>query len=317
MLADGERPRGGDRLGAASGVDRVQVGEQTVAAAPTDRAVDGGVEGQVQAVLLDAVPGDERLLADVEGPQHEARVLPTDDLLVGVEGPDLEAASVGATERGHEREEIEAPLDARPDHPELRREEDRLYALVAEQVVHIHVEREDRETDAAGRARPVEDEGEEGGAAHLFARRRRRRPGRARGRRAAVGEEEQPEALVVVAPAGGGEGVEDVGAIVAHGAAPLAEREERADVEDALRARAAELEQGTERRPVDPVGVAGVAGERPELHVERRRRACEQEPEHGENATPTARSQRPSGHAPGSGRPRRASARRRWWSCVR
>src|SRR5438552_3086215 len=296
-LAKHQRPGRADALGPLPLVDGERVGEEAVAAHAAPGAVDGGEEGQVDAPALPAVAGHQALAADVEGPEHEARPLLADDLPRAVEGQHAEPAAARPAVGGDEREGVVPPLDPRLGESEVGGEHHHPHALVAEEVVEVQIEGGDRELAPALGARAVEDEREEREAA-----RPRVRPSRLalRGRRRGagartVGEEEQAQALVVVLPARRDERVEDVGAVVVPGAAPLVQAEQGADQEVAGLGRAPELDQGAEGRHAHVARglVARVAEKRPQLHVERCRAAREGERQ---------RDRRAPGAAPSTGR---------------
>src|SRR5205809_4388299 len=320
-LAEHERPGRADALGPLALVDGVLVGEQAVAAHAAPGAVDGGEERQIEAPALPAVAGHQALAADVEGPEHVARPLLADDLPRTVEGQHVEPAAAGPAVGGDEREGVVAPLDLRLGEPQVGWEHHHPHAPVAGEVVEVQVEGCHRELAAALGARAVEDEREEREVARPLGRRRRllrRRRGPGAG---AVGEEEQAEGLVVLLPARRGERVEDVGAVIVPGAAPLVQAEEGTDEEVARLGRALELDQGAEGRPAHVARglVAGVAQERPQLHVERRGAGGEDERQRDRRAArapSSERTQPTSGPARGSGTRRPASARRRWSSCA-
>src|SRR6266404_4148858 len=322
-LAKHERPGRADALGPLALVDGVRVRDQAVAAHAAPGAVDGGEERQIEASALPAVAGHQALAADVEGPEHVARPLLTDDLPRTVEGQHAEPAAAGPAIGGDEWEGVVAPLDLRLGEPQVGGEHHHPYAPVAGEVVEVQVEGCHRELAAALRARAVEDEREEREATRPLGRRRRLlRRGRGRGPGAgAVGEEEQAKGLVVLLPARRGERVEDVGAVVVPGAAPLVQVEEGTDEEVAGLGRAPELDQGAEGRAAHVAGglVARVAHERPQLDVERRGAGGEGERQRDRRAAgaPSSERTRPtSSRAPGSGTHRPASARRRWSSCA-
>src|SRR5216117_3197706 len=250
-LAKHERPGRADALGSLPLVDGVRVGERPVAA-------------------------HQALAADVEGPEDEARPLLPDDLPRAVKGQHAESAAARPAVGGDEGEGVVPPLDPRLGEPQVGGEHHHLHVPVADEVVEVQVERDHRELAPALRARAVEDEREEREAARPVTR-----PGRLlrRGTGAgAVGEEEQAEALVVLLPARRRERVEDVGAVVVPGPAPLVQAEEGTDEEVAGLGRALELDQGAEGRAAHVARglVARVAQERPELHVERRRAGGEE-----------------------------------------
>src|SRR5881392_2057271 len=320
-LAKHERPGRADALGPLALVDRVRVGEEAVAAHAAPGAVDGGEERQVEAPALPAVAGHQALAADVEGPEDVARALLSDDLPRPVERQHVEPAAAGPAVGGDEREAIVPPLDLRLGELEVSGEHHHPHAPVAGEVVEVQVEGCHRELAAALRAGAVEDEREEREAARPLGRRRRLlRCGRGPGA-GAVGEEEQAEGLVVLLPARRGERVEDVGAVIVPGAAPLVQAEEGADQEVAGLGRTPELDQGAEGRHAHVARglVAGVAQERPQLHVERRGAGGEDERQRDHRAArapSSERTQPTSGPARGSGTRRRASARRRWSSCA-
>src|SRR2546425_35403 len=321
-LAKHERPGRADALGPLALVDRVRVGDQAVAAHAAPGAVDGGEERQIEASALPAVAGHQALAADVEGPEHVARPLLADDLPRTVEGQHAEPAAAGSAVGGDEREAVVAPLDLRLGEPQVGGEHHHPHALVAGEVVEVQVEGGHRELAAALRARAVEDEREEREAARpLGCRRCLLRRGRGPGA-GAVGEEEQAEGLVVLLPARRGERVEDVGAVVVPGAAPLVQAEEGTEEEVAALGRAPELDQGAEGRPAHVARglVARVAHERPQLDVERRGAGGEGERQRDRRAAgappASGRTQLTSRRAPGAGTHRPASARRRWSSCA-
>src|SRR5438034_651484 len=264
-------------------------------------------------------------LSPVGGPGVEARrdaphVAPT---VEGEDPPDLPVAlaAAGPAVGGDEREAIVPPLDLRLGELEVSGEHHHPHAPVAGEVVEVQVEGCHRELAAALRAGAVEDEREEREAARPLGRRRRLlRRGRGPGA-GTVGEEEQTEGLVVLLPARRGERVEDVGAVIVPGAAPLVQAEEGTDEEVARLGRALELDQGAEGRPAHVARglVAGVAQERPQLHVERRGAGGEDERQRDRRAArapSSERTQPTSGPARGSGTRRPASARRRWSSCA-
>src|SRR5438552_1249307 len=259
------------------------------------------------------------LVADVEGPEDEARPLLPDDLPRAVKGQHAEPAAARPAVGGDEGEGVVPPLDPRLGEPQVGGEHHHLHVPVADEVVEVQVERDHRELAPALRARAVEDEREEREAARPLTR-----PGRLlrRGTGAgAVGEEEQAEALVVLLPARRRERVEDVGAVVVPGPAPLVQAEEGTDEEVAGLGRALELDQGAEGRAAHVARglVARVAQERPELHVERRRAGGEEKRQRDRRAAgaplSSVRTQPTSGRARGSGTRPPACARRRWSSC--
>src|SRR5438876_2059532 len=318
-LAKHERPGRADALGPLPLVDGVRVGEWPVAAHPAPGAVDGGEEGEVEAPALPAVAGHQALAADVEGPEDEARPLLPDDLPRAVKGQHAEPAAARPAVGGDEGEGVVPPLDPRLGEPQVGGEHHHLHVPVADEVVEVQVEGDHRELAPALRARAVEDEREEREAARPLTR-----PGRLlrRGTGAgAVGEEEQAEALVVLLPARRRERVEDVGAVVVPGPAPLVQAEEGTDEEVAGLGRALELDQGAEGRAAHVARglVARVAQERPELHVERRRAGGEEKRQRDRRAAgaplSSVRTQPTSGRARGSGTRPPACARRRWSSC--
>ncbi len=328
-LADGERPRRSDVLDALAFVDGVRVGGEAPRPGSPAGAVDGREHREVDPAALPAVARHEPLVAHVEGPHHVARAFLPDDLLFTIEGEHAHPATVDPAHGRDEREGIPAVLDARLGQAQVRREHDHFHVLVAEEVVEVEVEGRDRETRPALRAVAVEDEREEVPAARPLGGRGFLRILRLVGRARAIGEEEEAEGLVVVPPAGGGQGVEDVGAIVPRAPTFLLQVKKRSDEEVATFGRAPELEERPERRPAHLVGdrIAGVAEERPQLDLGRAGGGGAEdqeksEPGRGTERPParpvaTARTQCSSGRALGSGTRHPEPSHRRWSSCGR
>src|SRR5579885_2615807 len=100
-LLEHERPGGADGLVARPLVHGVRAGDDPVGPRVEARSVAGGEEGEAHAHVVPAVARDEARAAQVEGPEHVARVLAPGDVLVSPKGPDAQAAAVRAADGRH------------------------------------------------------------------------------------------------------------------------------------------------------------------------------------------------------------------------
>src|SRR5262249_62343605 len=102
-----------DRLVSLAVVVRGRVREAPPGVALAPAAVHRRIHGEIDPLSLPPPPGHEPLAAQMEGPGDEAGVALTEDALVAVERPHVEAAAVRPSERLDERKAVEPPLEVR------------------------------------------------------------------------------------------------------------------------------------------------------------------------------------------------------------